>query len=180
MKKYVKMPFWKFCWNPVGIGGGVISTGYSWGWAVVCGCCVVVGGCWVSLRGTHLNNLDGDDASSLSGRRGTVATSSPPSTHCCSPCCYPCVPWGLWAVSHRCCRWWPLAKWLGRWERLASMVVVGREGLLIVCPLLMTTNRVSGFADARFGCTEEIRTLIDLILLPSNGYIVQRKECSFG
>ena len=39
MKKYVKMPFWKFCWNPVGIlldsqspvgiDGGVISTGYS-------------------------------------------------------------------------------------------------------------------------------------------------------
>ena len=37
MKKYVKMPFWKICWNPVGIlldsrspvgiGGGVISTG---------------------------------------------------------------------------------------------------------------------------------------------------------
>ena len=29
MKKYVKMPFWKFCWNSVGIGGGVISTGTS-------------------------------------------------------------------------------------------------------------------------------------------------------
>ena len=26
MKKYVKMPFWKFCWNPVGIVGEVIST----------------------------------------------------------------------------------------------------------------------------------------------------------
>ena len=54
------------------------------------------------------------------------------------------------------------------------------EGLLIVCPLLMTTNRVLGFADARFGCSEEITTLIEFILLPSNGCIVQRKECSFG
>ena len=93
-------------------------------------------------------------------RRGTVATSSPPSTRCCCPRCRPCVPWGLWAVSHRCWRWWPLARWLGRRERLASMVVVGREGLLIVCSLLMTTNRVSGFADARFGCSGEITTLI--------------------
>ena len=28
---------------------------YSWGWAVVCGCRVVVGGCWVSLRGARLS-----------------------------------------------------------------------------------------------------------------------------
>ena len=115
-----------------------------------------------------------------SGRRGTVATSSPPSKRCCCPCCHPCVPWGLWAVSHSCWRWWPLARWLGQRERLALMVVVGREGLLIVCPLLMTTNQVLGFADTCFGCTEEITTLIELIFLHSHGYIVQRKECSFG
>ena len=27
-KKYVKIPLWKFCWNPVGIGGEVISTAW--------------------------------------------------------------------------------------------------------------------------------------------------------
>ena len=35
------------------VGLGVVVSGrgrYSWGWAVICGCCVVVGGCWVSLR----------------------------------------------------------------------------------------------------------------------------------
>ena len=57
---------------------------------------------------------------------------------------------------------------------------VGREGLLIVCALLMTTNQVSGFANARFGCSEEIISIIELTLLSSNGCIVQRKECSFG
>ena len=68
----------------------------------------------------------------------------------------------------------------GQWERLASMVVVGREGLLIVCSLLMTTNQVSGFADARFGPSKEISSVIELTLLPLNSCIVQRKECSFG
>ena len=29
----------------------------------------------------------------------------------------------------------------------------GKEPLLFVCWLLMTTNRASGFADARFGCS---------------------------
>ena len=100
-------------------------------------------------------------------RCGTDATSSPPSTRgcCCCPCCCPCVPWVLWA-NHGYWWWWPLAGCSGRRERLGSMVVVGREGLLIVCSLLMTTNRVSGFADARFGCSEEITTVIDLTLFP--------------
>ena len=83
-------------------------------------------------------------------------------------------------VDHSCWRWWPLARCLGQRELLASMVVVGREGLLLVCSLLMTTNRVSGFANARFGHGEEITSIIELTLLPSNACIVQWKECSFG
>ena len=46
------------------------------------------------------------------------------------------------------------------------------QGLLIVCSLLMTTNRVLGFADALFGCSEEITTIIELILSPSNDCIM--------
>ena len=61
-----------------------------------------------------------------------------------------------------------------------SMVVVGRTELLIVCSLLRTTNRVLGFANARFGCSEERTTVIELILLSLNGCIVQQKECSCG
>ena len=88
-------------------------------------------------------------------QRGTDATSSPPSMRgcCCCLCCCPCVPWALWAVNHSYWRWWPLARCSGRREWLGSMVVVGREGLLVVCSLLMTTNQVLGFADARFGCS---------------------------
>ena len=44
------------------VGLGVVVSGrgrYSWGWAVICGCCVVVGGCWVSLRGTQLSSGGG-------------------------------------------------------------------------------------------------------------------------
>ena len=40
------------------VGLGVVVSGrgrYSWGWAVVCGCCVIVGGCWVSLSGARLS-----------------------------------------------------------------------------------------------------------------------------
>ena len=159
---------WGWCTSFV--GGGLMFMG---------GDCLVGGGCRSNVRGClfvvlswccvvrviavrrgwetdgYLNNLDGDDALSPSGRRGTDATSSPPSTRgcCCCPCCCLCVPWALWAVDHSYWRWWPLARCLGQWERLGSMVVVGREGLLVVCSLLMTTNRVSGFADARFGCS---------------------------
>ena len=130
------------------------------------------------LSCTHREDTN---ASSVS-QRGTVAMSSPASTCCCRccPCCCPCMPWGLWVVNHGCWWWWPLARCSGQRERLASMVVVGREGLLLVCSLLMTTNRVSGFADACFGHSEEITSIIELTLLSSNGCIVQRKECSFG
>ena len=83
-------------------------------------------------------------------------------------------------VDHSCWWWWPLARCSGQQEWLASMVVVGREGLLLVCSLLMTRNQVSGFADARFGHSEEITSIIELTSLPSNACIVQRKECSFG
>ena len=75
---------------------------------------------------------------------------------------------------------WLLVRCLGWQEQLVLMVVVGREGLLIDCSLLMTTNQVSGFANARFGRSEEITSVIELTLLPSNGCIVQQKECSSG
>ena len=58
-------------------------------------------------------------------------------------------------VNHGSWQWWLLARCSGWWEWLASMVVVGREGLLVVCSLLMTTNQALEFADARFGCSEE-------------------------
>ena len=111
-----------------------------------CGCCVALLVTWPlhlvregdgEQMGTHLNDLDGDNASSLSGQCGTVATLSPPSPCCC--CCCPCVPCGLWAVDHGCWWWWLLVRCLGWQEWLASMVV-GRGGLLIVCSLLMPTN----------------------------------------
>ena len=51
-------------WGVIVICGGlllplsVVICGHGcclWGWAVVCGHCVIVCGCWVSLRGTRLS-----------------------------------------------------------------------------------------------------------------------------
>ena len=73
---------------------------------------------------------------------------------------------------------------IGKMLRAAGTVGVnggGWEGRIVDYLLMVDDNKLSvGFANTHFGCSEEITTVMELILLPSNGYIVQWKECSFG